>query len=301
MTTFPSYWGRYFGKATFVAVREWQRAQGLPGTGYWGPMSRETFSDVVQRHALAQEALVTQTSPTKALANTVTATITAAVPVQLPQSSVGRAGVGLGVLLVCAGAVAAILRLRAGLKDVPERLEESGLEDGQASPSGAEEVWGNGLSYQGRWGRPELDNRLPEGYYNYQEHNQGFEQRWGSGSGASLRADAGPSGLVESSGRASDAKSSSEGLLNKVGRALYDHFGRFESAWNGKAESAGVENEQLEGGLAESVREGAEVEGGEARESNGVPDYGRMGKRISPEEENAQVSPLYETRSTVDM
>jgi hypothetical protein len=293
--TFPSFWGRYFGKATFVAVREWQRAQGLPGTGYWGPMSRETFSDVVQRHALAQEALVTQTSPTKALVNTVTATITAAVPVQLPQSSVGRAGIGLGVLLVCAGAVAAILRLRAGLKD--EKSEESGLEGRQASPSGAEEVWGNGLSYQGRWGRPEPENRLPGGYYDNQEHNQGFEQRWGSGSGASFRADA---GLVESSGRVSGAESSSEGLLNKVGRALYDNFGRFESAWNGKAESAGVvEDEQLEGGLVESGRLEAEVEGEGAGKSNGVLDYGRMGKRIPAEEENAQVSLLCETHSTI--
>ena len=208
-----------------MAVREWQRSQGLPGTGYWGAMSRETFADVVQRHAEAQEALVTRASPTKFL----TSTVSAAVPFKLPNSSAGRAGILFGVLLICAGAVAVTLRLRTGLREVKQSDEK--------------EVR---LSYQGRWGRPEA--------------------------GAST------------SEQGSDDAGVSEGLLNKVGRALYEHFGRFEKAWNGRwREDSGTvsENERLDWEAGE---------GESAREYTGVLRYIRNDESISDADEISRVS-----------
>ncbi|GAQ82587.1 hypothetical protein KFL_001160210 [Klebsormidium nitens] len=263
----------YFGKATFVAVREWQRAQGLPGTGYWGPMSQETFADVVQRHAAAQEALVTRAPPTHGLVRRVGQTVTAVVPVKLPQSPVGRAGVVLGLALVLAGAVATVLRLRAGLREADEGLEEK-LEGAYVGASQGFER--NGLSYQGRWGRPEAE----AGYF----VNRGVDLVKGAESEANGQEE-----------RRADGGESSGGLLEKVGRSLYASFARFERLWSEGWEDERPESSELEdqrlGSEAASVSGRLESDGraGEPNRYNSVLETRRKDEEVSYEEEIAQL------------
>lgn len=256
-----------------MAVREWQRAQGLPGTGYWGPMSQETFADVVQRHAAAQEALVTQAPPTHGLAKRVSQTVIAVIPHELPQSQVKRVGIALGLVLVLAGAVAAILRLRAGLgeaKDGPaERLEGPYVGE-------SEGVRVNQLSYQGRWGRPETET----GHF----VNPAVNPVEGVKSEAKSQEE-----------RQADGGGSSGGLLEKVGSSLYASFARFERMWSEgwdseRPESSGVED-QRPGSEGASVtgRLDFEERAGEDDRYSGVLEHRRTDQEESREQEIAQV------------